>query len=195
MNIKEILDKIKVNLGADAPAETTALIADAIRQANDITDSLASANKESATRKAKIRELEAELEEAKAQAAKASNPTIKAEIERLKKIEADHQALLKAKDDEILNAWKEKAKTLAVDPTSKLHEKIEKIKDQFKLPADGAEITPAEAKANLERFSLLEKTGFFEVESTNTGGKPPIGTTQMTDAVNAILALSKKGIN
>ena len=40
MAIKEILDKIKTVLGADAPAEAIALLADANREANDILDSL-----------------------------------------------------------------------------------------------------------------------------------------------------------
>jgi len=47
MAIKTILDKIKNNLGADASAELNSLIADAIREAEDMTDSLASVNKES----------------------------------------------------------------------------------------------------------------------------------------------------
>ena len=36
MAIKEILDKIKDKLGADAPAEVSALLADATREATDI---------------------------------------------------------------------------------------------------------------------------------------------------------------
>jgi hypothetical protein len=53
MAIKEILDRIKNTLGADASAEITALLADAKREADDILDSNASANKESASRKAR----------------------------------------------------------------------------------------------------------------------------------------------
>ena len=74
MAIKEILDKIKTVLGADAPAEAIALLADANREATDILDSLSSANKESAQRKAKIRELEASLADANAEAEKAKDP-------------------------------------------------------------------------------------------------------------------------
>ena len=62
MAIKEILDKIRSQLGADAPAEVSALLADATREVTDILDTLSSANRESASRKAKIRELEKELE-------------------------------------------------------------------------------------------------------------------------------------
>ena len=47
MAIKQILDKIKGTLRADASAELSSLIADAIREADDMTDSLASVNKES----------------------------------------------------------------------------------------------------------------------------------------------------
>ena len=54
MPIKEILDRIKSILGADAPAEISALIADAVREAQDILDSLSAANKESASRKTAI---------------------------------------------------------------------------------------------------------------------------------------------
>ena len=66
MALKEILDKIRSQLGADAPAEVSALLADATREVTDILDTLSSANRESASRKTKIRELEKELEIEKA---------------------------------------------------------------------------------------------------------------------------------
>ena len=54
MALKEILDKIKDKLGADAPAEVSALLADATREVTDILDTLSSANRESASRKTGI---------------------------------------------------------------------------------------------------------------------------------------------
>ena len=84
MAIKEILDKIKDKLGADAPAEVSALLADATREVTDILDTLSSANRESASRKAKIRELEKELEIEKEKTEKMNDPEKQKEFEQIK---------------------------------------------------------------------------------------------------------------
>lgn len=194
MAIKEILDRIKNALGADAPAETKALIADAIREADDILDSNASANKESASRKAKIREMEAKIEKLEDDVQKASSPEAKAEYERLKKIEAKHLETQAAADAQLKAKWSEIAKVLNVDKTDKRFEKVSKIKDRFKLPAsDTDELSIDDIKSNLERYDLLDTTGYFAPETKATGGNPPanLGAGEYKTSGEAYVAITK----
>lgn len=158
MPIKEILDRIKSTLGADAPAEISALIADAVREAQDILDSLSAANKESASRKAKIRELETELEAKNSELEKASSSNTKAELERLKKIEAEYLQHKQEEEQKLIQAWQEKAKIFEVKDTDPLYETVSKIKDKFVLDGD---ITPEIAQKNLAAMQLLETAGVF----------------------------------
>jgi hypothetical protein len=181
MAIKEILDKIKASLGADASAEITALLADAKREVEDILDSNSSANKESASRKAKIRELEAELERVREEAAKATSPEHKAELERLRKIEAQHLSAQAEADAKLKATWAEKSKTLAVDKTAKIYDKVQKVIDRFALPTEGQELTLDQIRQNLSTYELLESTQYFTAETNETGGRAPItGNTKPT---------------
>ena len=173
MAIKEILDRIKNALGADAPAEISALLADAKREADDILDSNASANKESASRKAKIRDLESELDRLKDEVGKSTSPEAKAELERLRKIEAQHLSAQAEADAKLKAAWAEKSKTLSVDKTSKLHDKVQKVAGRFLTPSEGQELTIDQIKHNLDTYELLESTQYFTTETQETGGRPP----------------------
>jgi predicted nuclease with TOPRIM domain len=196
MAIKEILDRIKASLGADASAETLALLSDASREAKDIIDSLNSANKECAARKYRNKELESELENAKAEIGKASSPELKNELNRLKEIETKYTGLLNAETEKLKSTWQEKAKTLTVDKTSKLYEKVQKVLPQFNLAQEGQELTVEQIKDNLKTYTLLEATGFFAAETITTGGNPPFAgiSEPPQDGGARILALSKKPI-
>jgi len=196
MAIKEILDRIKNTLGADAPAEITALLADAKREVDDILDSNSSANKESASRKAKIRELEAELEKAREEATKATSPEHKAELERLRKIEAQHLSAQAEADAKLKATWADKSKTLAVDKTAKVYDKVQKVIDRFKFPAENEELTIDQIKQNLSTFELLESTQYFTADTVETGGRAPANApvTHQDSAAKRIIELSKKPI-
>lgn len=172
MAIKDILKQIASKLPEDS-GEAKALVADAIREADDILDTLSSANKESAGRKQKIRELESERDTLKDSLEKASGNDQKAEIERLKKIEAQYQAIQTETETKIKTQWAEKAKVFAGDKTSKLFEKAEMVKGDFIFPEEGQELTIDQINANLKAFSLLEKTGHFTADTKPTGGEPP----------------------
>jgi len=193
MAIKEILKQIASKLPEDS-GEAKALVADAIREADDILDTLSSANKESAGRKQKIRDLESERDTLKDSLEKASGNDQKAEIERLKKIEAQYQEIQTETETKIKNTWAEKAKIFAGDKSSKLFEKAEKVKSRFILPTEGSELTIEQINKNLEAFTLLEETGYFTAETTNTGGGAVITTDPNTPLTSgdALLKLSKK---
>ena len=175
MALKEILDKIQAQLPADAGTDIIALIADAKREASTVLADLSSANSESKSRREKLSEKDAKIAELEQQIAQATSPEAKAEIERLKKIEAKHLETIAAADAQLKTKWAEIAKVLTVDKTDKRHEKVSKIKDRFKLPQNETdELTIDEIKANLERYDLLESTGYFTAETKPVGGNPPI---------------------
>jgi len=174
MNIKESLDKLKTVLGADA-SEALSIISDIERQNSDRDRAMKAANKESEERRIALEEKDAALLAKDAEIAKATSPEAKAEIERLKKIEAKHLETIAAADAQLKTKWAEIAKVLTVDKTDKRHEKVSKIKDRFKLPQNETdELTIDEIKANLERYDLLESTGYFTAETKPVGGNPPI---------------------
>lgn len=194
MAIKDILKQIASKLPEDS-GEVKALVADAIREADDILDTLSSANKESAGRKQKIRELESERDTLKDSLEKALGNDQKAEIERLKKIEAQYQAIQTETETKIKTQWAEKAKVFSGDKTSKLFEKAEKVKSRFILPTEGSELTIDQIKKNLEAFTLLEETGYFTAETKETGGGAPNYTDPSipTSSGDALLKISKRG--
>lgn len=196
MAIKEILAKIKTVLGADAPAETISLLAEADREANDILESLSAANKESAGRKSKIRELESELNEAKTKAESVNDPKAQEELKRLKDIETQFQQLQTEAEKKIRNQWADKSKVLSVDKSSKIFDKIEKVKGKFVFPEANSDLPIDVVKRNLETYELLESTGYFAGESLPAGGAAPGTNTQnVPDSASArILALSKQPI-
>lgn len=163
MAIKEILQAIAAKLPEEMASEK-AQIAGAIREVDSIYDDLKSANAESKSRKEKIRELQSELE-SKADFSD-TEKKLKAEIERLKGVEAEYQTVKTAEQQKIVNTWKEKSKVFEVEKTAKNFDKISKLKTQFSFP-DG-EIDFDTAKSNLEKFSLLEVAEAFSVADGKT---------------------------
>ena len=169
MAIKELLQAIAAKLPEEMASEK-AQIAGAIREVDSIYDDLKSANAESKSRKEKIRELQSELE-SKADFSD-TEKKLKAEIERLKGVEAEYQTVKTAEQQKIVNTWKEKSRVFEVEKTAKNFDKISKLKTQFSFPE--GEIDFDTAKSNLEKFSLLEVADAFGVQETKTpNGNPP----------------------
>lgn len=193
MAIKEILQSIASKL-TEEQSELKAQIAGAIREVDTVLDDLKAANSESRTRKEKIREMQAEIDKAKDELEKASGSDQKAEIERLKKIEAQYLAIQTETETKLKNTWAEKAKVFAGDKSSKLFEKAEKVKSRFILPTEGSELTIDQISRNLEAFTLLEDTGYFTAETTQTGGGAVITNDPNVPLTSgdALLKLSKK---
>lgn len=176
MGLKETLDKVKLSIGADN-AEANALVADAIREASDVLDSLSSANRESAGRKTKIRELEAELETVKTDLDAAKKNDIQPEIDRLKKIEAEFQEHKKNQAQALRDSWAEKAKRFDVAETDARHGKITKLREQFAWADEGKELEIDAVQANLKAFTIAELAGMFdEVKPADTRTPAPRST-------------------
>ncbi|HRU83675.1 MAG TPA: hypothetical protein P5041_07945 [Candidatus Cloacimonas sp.] len=197
MAIKEILDKIKDKLGADAPAEVSALLADATREATDILDTLSSANRESASRKTKIRELEKELEIEKDKTEKMTEK--QKEFEQFKSKAEQYDQYLANQNQEIISSWKAANEKLAsIKETDKRYERIKPVLAKLKKAEEGKELSAADAKYNLDLYDIMVSSGILSDEEK--GGYPNYpqskaqdGMTPQTTA-DAIIGLAKKPI-
>ena len=197
MAIKEILDKIKDKLGADAPAEVSALLADATREATDILDTLSSANRESASRKTKIRELEKELEIEKDKTEKMTEK--QKEFEQFKSKAEQYDQYLAKQNQEILSSWKAANEKLAsIKETDKRYERVKTVLGKLKKAEEGKELSAADAKYNLDLYDIMVSTGVLSDEGKGSypnypQSKAQDGMTPQTTA-DAIIGLSKKPI-
>jgi chromosome segregation ATPase len=197
MAIKEILDKIKSQLGADAPAEVSALLADATREATDILDTLSSANRESASRKTKIRELEQELEIEKDKTEKMTEK--QKEFEQFKSKAEQYDQYLAKQNQEIISSWKAANEKLAsIKETDKRYERVKPVLTKFKKAEEGKELSAADAKYNLDLYEIMVSTGVLSDEGKGSypyypQSKAQDGMTPQTTA-DAIIGLAKKPI-
>lgn len=197
MAIKEILDKIKDKLGADAPAEVSALLADATREVTDILDTLSSANRESASRKTKIRELEKELEIEKDKTEKMTEK--QKEFEQFKSKAEQYDQYLAKQNQEIISSWKAANEKLAsIKETDKRYERIKPVLAKFKKAEEGKELSAADAKYNLDLYDIMVSTGVLSDEGKGSypnypQSKAQDGMTPQTTA-DAIIGLAKKPI-
>jgi len=197
MAIKEILDKIKDKLGADAPAEVSALLADATREATDILDTLSSANRESASRKTKIRELEKELEIEKDKTEKMTEK--QKEFEQFKSKAEQYDQYLAKQNQEILSSWKAANEKLAsIKETDKRYERVKTVLGKLKKAEEGKELSVADAKYNLDLYDIMVSTGVLSDEEKGNypnypQSKAQDGMTPQTTA-DAIIGLAKKPI-
>jgi len=197
MAIKEILDKIKDKLGADAPAEVSALLADATREATDILDTLSSANRESASRKTKIRELEKELEIEKDKTEKMTEK--QKEFEQFKSKAEQYDQYLANQNQEIISSWKAANEKLAsIKETDKRYERIKPVLAKLKKAEEGKELSAADAKYNLDLYDIMVSSGILSDEEKGSypnypQSKAQDGMTPQTTA-DAIIGLAKKPI-
>lgn len=163
MAIKESLQAIAAKL-TEEQSELKAQIAGVIREVDNVFDDLKSANAESKQRKEKIRELQSELD-GKSDFTE-TEKRLKAEIERLKKVETEYATVKTAEQGKVIAKWSEKAKAFDVDKTHKSFDKLTKLKEKFTFP-DG-ETDFETASRNLEKYELLESAGAFDVADTRT---------------------------
>ena len=168
MAIKEILDKIRSQLGADAPAEVSALLADATREVSDILDTLSSANRESASRKTKIRELEKELEIEKEKTEKMTEK--QKEFEQFKSKAEQYDQYLAKQNQEIISSWKAANEKLAsIKETDKRYERVKPVLTKFKKAEEGKELSAADAKYNLDLYDIMVSSGRVIVTGKQIG--------------------------
>lgn len=170
MAIKDKLTQVITQLSGDNADALKTLLREAIAEFDTVYETLTQANNESKTRKEKIKELEKQIEAKDEQLEKFNN--LNPELDRLKKVEAEHLSYKKEQYDKRLSEWTEKAKVFAIPETDKRFDKINKAKDQFVFPADEkSALTDEQLAANLKAYNLLDMAGYF---STEGGGNDPI---------------------
>ena len=170
MAILDTLRKIAELLPEDS-GEAKALLADARREAKTIVDELHDANAESKSRKETIRQLKSELESKEDFTQTESK--LKAEIEQLKKVKAEFDALREAEDKKIVNTWMEKAKVFEIPDTDKRHATIQSLRPKFHFAEGDNQVSVEQAKANLEKLELLELSGALVIPDTSTPNTQP----------------------
>ena len=170
MAILDTLRKIAELLPEDS-GEAKALLADARREAKTIVDELHDANAESKSRKETIRQLKSELESKEDFTQTKSK--LKAEIEQLKKVKAEFDALREAEDKKIVNTWMEKAKVFEIPDTDKRHATIQSLRPKFHFAEGDNQVSVEQAKANLEKLELLELSGALVIPDTSTPNTQP----------------------
>lgn len=170
MAILDTLRKIADLLPEDS-GEAKALLADARREAKTIVDELHDANAESKSRKETIRQLKSDLESKEDFTQTESK--LKAEIEQLKKVQAEYDAFRQAEDEKIVNMWLEKAKVFDVDKTDKRFDKLQSLRPKFAFAEGGNQVTVEQAKANLASLELLELSGALVIPDTSTPNTQP----------------------
>ena len=178
-NLSDILAKLATLIPEDS-GEAKALIAEAKREAQNQYDDLKSANAESAGRKTKIRDLQAELDSK--QDFTETEKKLKAEIEELKRVKAEFDGYRQAEDAKVIQAWKEKAAVFNTDESDKRHPTLQAIKPDFHWAAEGKELSAAEARDNLTKFGLLEKAGALSVPDSRTPNNTPPNTDRSKSA-------------
>ena len=199
MAIKQTLDKVKATLGADS-SEALALLADAEREINDILAGLASANKESANRKDKIREQEAELETLKDQVTKLSAVDHKAELDRLRGVETEYNTKIKAEEDGLRSEWEKKANLFSIPETDKRYAQIQTLKSDFAFAENDTPLGIDAIKNNMRLLDLLTKAKVFDESAPLPAtGTPPTTPTPIPntpqgsgDAVVNLLSKNSK---
>lgn len=201
--IKAILERIKAKVSSEELAKIESDISEGITEDEKLYTQLADLRRESAERRERVQELETETAKQRAkntelqsQVEKLSTTTTTPEYKAALEKAAKYDELIEKQNTELKTKWAEKSKTLAVDKTAKIYDKVQKVIDRFALPTEGQELTLDQIRQNLSTYELLESTQYFTAETTNAGGNPPANSvhTVPTDAAKRIIELSKKPI-
>ena len=155
---KETIASLKATLGEDN-AEGRQLLSRLEREVSGVTDDLREANSESKSRKLKIRELKAQIEDQPDVDSKIAGKD--AEIERLSAYEQRWIKMEKTQARDNASKWSEFEKAFDVEETHPTFEKLGKLKDKFTF---GDKLTPEQINKNLETYSLLDSVGAFKFE-------------------------------
>ena len=201
--IKTIFERIKTKISSEELAKIESDISEGIAEDEKLYTQLADTRRESAERRERVQELQSDNDKLRskttdlqAEIEKGKDPKNDAELKRLQGIETQFQQLQNEAEKKLRDQWADKAKVLSVDKSSKIFDKIEKVKGRFAFPEANADLPIDVVKRNLETYELLDSTGYFAGESLPAGGAAPGTNTQnVPDSASArILALSKQPI-
>ena len=167
MDLKDLVKKMRKALSAEELAKISDDLADVELQAETILSSLRTVREESKGRKTELDSKEAEI--AGLQSKVATIEELNTKITELSGYKTKYDEVLEKENTSLKSKWAEIEKKIVLEKTDPKFEKVEKIKNRFKL---GENITPDDIRANMATYDLLETTGYFEKEDVNNG-KPP----------------------
>jgi len=180
--IKTIFERIKTKISSEELAKIESDISEGIAEDEKLYTQLADTRRESAERRERVQELQSDNDKLRAKTTdlqaeieKGKDPKNDAELKRLQGIETQFQQLQTEAENKLRDQWADKAKVLSVDKSSKIFDKIEKVKGRFVFPEANSDLPIDVVKRNLETYELLESTNYFTSEQTPAGGNPPAG--------------------
>ncbi len=171
MAIKEILDKIKKALPEDTAKELADLLADAMNEAGIMADAIGARNKENERLRKKAEELEAKLSDLSGQA-----DAVKKKDEELNNLKAKLAEIELREKQNLEKQWNDISKVFAIPETDKRFTQIQKLKNHFKFPEEGKQLTMEEIKENLKVYQVLADAGILNEKEPvpEPSTKPPI---------------------
>jgi predicted nuclease with TOPRIM domain len=185
--IKTIFERIKTKISSEELAKIESDISEGIAEDEKLYTQLADTRRESAERRERVQELQSDNDKLRAKTTdlqaeieKGKDPKNDAELKRLQGIETQFQQLQTEAEKKLRDQWADKSKVLSVDKSSKIFDKIEKVKGRFVFPEANADLPIDVVKRNLETYELLETTGYFTADTSYAGGRAP-GTNPKTD--------------
>ena len=189
-NLSQILERIRSEASAGNNDAVQTLIAEAISADRDNMDEVQQLRSEAKRRREKADQLAAKLADMEDTAAAFERD--KAEIARLKKVEAELLNIRKTEADKVVRAWTDKAQIFAIPDTDKRHAKVNAVRDRFTFGSDDAPLTPEQAAANLDKLELLEASGAFAIPVDTTPNVTPPSPNYQAPPVNPFAGKFKK---
>ncbi len=170
MNIKELLDQLRSQIGGEAAAKAESALKNIERGVLDLQEDISRVNTESKERKIKIRELESQLSEKDVEIEGLKKKTDTSEVEKeVASLKEFKSRTLKAQRD----SFASKLETISKHPN------FEKVKPFLSLPdpKDGkydlSKMEDGDLEKNMGEIGKFEATGLFgEVKRQGVEGAP-----------------------
>ena len=178
MDITKLIAKIKATVSEEDLGQINSVLREIENGANELIDDIKSVSRESKNRKLEIRELKSQLEDKgidKDSYEQKLNDK-DAEIERLKGVETQFNAVQEKRDAEVMRQWEMKSKVFEIEETDTNYKHITGLKDSYHF---GDDLTVDQVRENIKTYELQEKAGGFKnIETKVEDGSPPEHTKQ-----------------
>lgn len=171
MAIKEILDKIRKALPEDTGEQIKEWLADASNEAGIMADAISARNRENE----RLRKAKEELEQ-KLQEYSSSADVLKKKDEELQQLKNKLAEIELREKQNLEKQWNDISKVFTIPETDKRFTQIQKVKNHFKFPEEGKQLTMEEIKENLKVYQVLADAGILTEKEPvpEPSTKPPI---------------------
>ena len=171
MAIKEILDRIRKALPEDTGEQIKEWLADAVNEAGIMADAISARNRENE----RLRKAKEELEQ-KLQEYSSSADVLKKKDEELQQLKNKLAEIELREKQNLEKQWNDISKVFTIPETDKRFTQIQKVKNHFKFPEEGKQLTMEEIKENLKVYQVLADAGILTEKEPvpEPSTKPPI---------------------